>query len=350
MAYREPLGISVAQLKVRLRDNPSGAFAFYGPEEMLKQFYVQKLEALVEKEGFPEFNLAKLDCTRDHTLSHVWDEAQILPFGGERRVVVCRGLNPAKLSTADEKILTDLLTDIPPYLTLVFSLDNEMFPSDKATLENKKVKALAQKMTFVSFPLQEEKVLLTWSRKILAADGLTASDKTLRTLFSLCSNRMQTIRGELEKLIAFAVSQKRGEVTEDDVLLFTCDTVELALYNLCDAVLEGAVDQVEKIYANLKRQQVKPLNISAALARTLTNALLVLEGADAASCQSISRLASWQFDRYRRLLYGKKKEWVEEAMSLCLELDGKVKGYRSDADLVTETTLIRIALILRGRT
>ena len=31
-------GISVSQLKARLRDNPIGAFAFYGPEELLKQF------------------------------------------------------------------------------------------------------------------------------------------------------------------------------------------------------------------------------------------------------------------------------------------------------------------------
>ena len=39
------LGISVSQLKARLRDDPIGAFAFYGPEELLKQFYLQKFVA-----------------------------------------------------------------------------------------------------------------------------------------------------------------------------------------------------------------------------------------------------------------------------------------------------------------
>ena len=62
------LGISVSQLKARLRDNPIGAFAFYGPEELLKQFYLQKFVAIIEKEGTAEFNIVRLDFTRDHTM------------------------------------------------------------------------------------------------------------------------------------------------------------------------------------------------------------------------------------------------------------------------------------------
>ena len=65
---RETFGISVSALKARLRDNPLGAFAFYGPEEMLKQFYLQKFITLIEKEGSGDFNIARLDFSRDHTM------------------------------------------------------------------------------------------------------------------------------------------------------------------------------------------------------------------------------------------------------------------------------------------
>lgn len=348
MAYRESLGLSVSGLKARLRENPAGAFAFYGPEEMLKQFYLEKFIALIEKEGAAEFNLVKLDFARNKTMSDVWDESQILPFGGERRLVICRGVNPAKLSASDEKKLMEILSDFPPYLILIFYLENEEFSSDNKNLQSKKVKKLAESLTFCNFPLQEERVLLTWSRKILEKDGLEATDKALRTLFSLCQNKMILIRGELEKLSAFALSQGKKEVTEEDVALFTEDTAEFAIYHLCDAILEGESGALEKIFTNLKRQSVEPVAISGAVSRTLTNALLIAEGAGDGAVFQITKIASWQADRYRRMLYGKKKEDLELALLLCLSLDGKLKGEKSDAFLVLEVALLEIARTVRG--
>jgi DNA polymerase III delta subunit len=348
MAYREAFGISVAALKARLRESPCGAFAFYGPEELLKQFYLKKFVALIEKEGSPEFNYTKLDFSRNKTVSDLWDEVQILPFGGEKRLVVCRGLSLAKLSASDEKKILEILDDFPPYLILIFYMENEEFLSDKATLTGKKVQNLAGKMDFVNFCLQEEKVLLTWSKKILAADGLEASDRALKLLFCLCGNKMQIIRGELEKLSAFALSQNKREVTEEDVNLFAEDTAEFAAYHLSDCVLEGSSDSVEKILNKLKRQGVDATAISATVARALTNALLILEGADAQTCAKITKIQAWQVERYRRLLYGKKKENVEKALMICLDLEGRVKGVRSDVYKVTELALLEITRILRG--
>ncbi|MBR3837755.1 MAG: DNA polymerase III subunit delta [Clostridia bacterium] len=346
MAPREAFGISVSALKARLRDDPCGAFAFFGMEEMLKQFYLQKYVTLIEKEGSADFNLVRLDFTRDHTVSDLLDESQILPFCGERRLVICRGLNPAKMNDGDVKRLMELLENFPPYLILILYLEWEEFQNDKATLKKKSVRTLAEKLTFVSFPLQEERVLLPWCRKILGADGLSAPDGALRTLFRFTGNRMQTIRGELEKLSAYAHSQGRTEITQEDVLLFAQDSTEFAVYHLCDAVLEGAVGAVEQIFANLKRQEVEPVMIAASLSRMLTNALLIAEGADAAACQKATALQAWQFERYRRLLFGKKKEALEKALFLCLELDGKLKGFRSDSMLVTEVTVLQMARLL----
>ncbi len=342
------LGISVSQLKARLRDNPIGAFAFYGPEELLKQFYLQKFVTLIEKEGTAEFNIARLDFTRDHTVSDLLGEAEILPFCGERRLVICRGLSPAKLSDADQKRFVELLKNFPPYLILVIYCSHEEFGADKKDLKKKSVVNLSEHLTFVNFCLQDERVLLPWAKKILAADSLTASDKALRTLFRLSGSKMQIIRGELEKLSAYATSKKKSEVTEEDVLLFAEDTTEFATFNLCDAVLEGAVNAVEKILTNLKKQDVAPIFIAGALASFLTGAMLVAEGASAQDCAKAAKVLPWQYDKYRRALYGKKKEHVEKALMLCLELDGKLKGARSDIWIVTEIYILQMTRILGG--
>jgi len=203
-------------------------------------------------------------------------------------------------------------------------------------------------MAFVSFPLQTEKVLLPWSLKILAADSLTASDRALRTLFRLSGNKMQIIRGELEKLSAFVSGQKRKEVTEEDVLLFATDTSEFEVYNLCDAVLEGAVSAAEKILHNLMRQDVPAEWVSASLSRMLTNAILITEGASFEDCAAATKLQNWQYDRYRRSCYGKKMEKLEEAMKICLELDQALKGNRYREDVSLERAVIRIARLCGG--
>ncbi|MBR5295999.1 MAG: DNA polymerase III subunit delta [Clostridia bacterium] len=343
---RETFGISVSALKARLRDNPLGAFAFYGPEEMLKQFYLQKFIDLIEKEGSGEFNIARIDLTRDHTVNDLIGEAEILPFCGEKRLIICRGLSPAKLSEGDLKSLASLLDNFPPYLILIIYTAYEEFGSDKKELKKKSTLLLGEKMDFVSFPLQDEKVLLSWSKKILEKDALFSSEKAMRTLFRLCGKKMQLIRGELEKLSAYATSQNRQEVTQDDVLLFAEDTTEFATFNLCDAVLEGAVGAAEKILCNLKKQDVAPVVIAGVLASMLTNARLIADGADADACQKAAKLLPWQYDKYRQSLYGKKKENIEKALFLCLELDGKLKGARSDAWLITEIYTLQITSLL----
>ena len=348
MAFKNTLGISVSQLKTRLRENPMGAFAFYGQEELLKAFYLQKFVSLIEKEGFGEFNIARLDLARDHTFSDVMAEAEIMPFCGEKRLIICRGLSPAKLSAAEIKDLLALLQDFPPYLILIFYTTWEEFGEEKSALSKEGVKKLADAMDFVSFPLQDERTLLAWSKKILAADSLTASDRALRTLFRLSGNKMNLIRGELEKLSAYLIAHKRTELNEDDVLLFAADTTELSVFNLCDAILEGAVKAVENIFSNLKKQEIHPLLILSVLSKALTGAILVAEGASPEDAKKAAKVSPWQYDKYRQITYGKKKEDLEKALFLCLELDQKLKSYHSDPILVAEITLLEITRLLGG--
>lgn len=345
---KKPFGITVSALKTRLRDDPMGAFAFWGPEEMLKQFYVQKFITLIEKEGSAEFNLVRLDFERDHTVDDILGESGILPFCGEKRMILCQGLSPAKLSESDVKKLLSLLSDLPPYLILIIDTRFDTFGAEKKDLSKASVRALAEKMDFVSFPLQNEKVLLPWSKKILAADSLTASDRALRTLFRLSGNKMQIIRGELEKLSAYVTSQKRGEVTEEDVFLFAEDVSEFEVYHLCDAVLEGAVDAAETILSNLRRHDVPAEWVAASLARMLTNAILITEGASFEDCAAATKILGFQYDNYRRSCYGKKMERLEEAMKVCMELDRALKGNRYREDVTLERAVLQITRLCGG--
>lgn len=349
MAPRDAFGISVSQLKTDLREEKSGAWAFYGPEEMLKQFYLQKFISRIEKEGAAEFNLTRLDLSRDATLDSVLAEAEILPFMGERRLVVVRGFSPQKLQEGQVKQLLELLEHFPDYLSLIFYLENEDFKADKQTLAKKSVKMLSGAIRFVSFPLQDERVLLPWATKILASDGVSCETAALRLLFRLSGQRMQIIRHELDKLANYALSQNKTSIGEAEVLLFAQDTTELNVFQLSDAVLDGAIGAVERILSNLKRQKAEAIVIVAVISRMLVNALLIVSGADRAACQKATRLTPWQYDLYQRKCYGKNPRALEEAFSLCVELDRKLKSVRSDPFLITERVLLQITRLCGGR-
>ena len=346
MAKNTAFGISVSAFKERLRTSPEGAYAFFGPEEMLKHFYLEKLLALLEKEGMAEFNLVRLDFSREATLSDLLGEAEMLPFSGTRRMILCRGLVPDRLSDADITRFSALLKNFPSYLILVLYLENEEFSADKKTVQKKAIRTLAPDLTFVSFPLQEERTLLGWSRKILASDGLDASDSTLKTLFRLSAGKMQIIRHELEKLSAYALSQNRAEITQEDVLLFANDHTEFAVYHLCDAVLNGDFPAAERILHTLRQNEVEPIVILSQLVRSLSNLLLVVEGADATSCLKATGLAAWQFDRLRRTAFGKKKENVRALLARCASLDLAMKGDSVDPFVSLEFFLLSATRLL----
>lgn len=351
MAKAVAFGQSVAALKEKLKENPAGAYLFFGPEELLKHFYLEKFIALIEKEGAAAFNLARLDLSRDHTLGDLAEEVQILPMLGEKRLVIVRGLEPLKLSEKDGAYLLSALADLPETTICILYCTAEEFAPDKKALEKKFIKNCASALFAASFPLQPERVLLGWAQKILAKDGKTASDAALRLLTRVCGGKMQIMQKELDKLACYATAHGRAEITEADVALFAVDRSEFALYQLSDAVLAASFSGVEKIFVSLKRDKVSPIPMVASLSRTFVNALLIATGADEKSARAVTGIADWQYRNLQDQIRGVPRENLQTALSECLACDRTLKSYHSDPYLICEELLLSLCglFVRRGR-
>ena len=340
-------GISLSALKERLRQEPSGVYVFYGQEELLKRFWLGKFQQIIEKEGAPEFNLSRLDFAADATLGMLEEEIGILPVMGEHRLIVCRGLELVKLSEKELERLLSFLEDPMPGLILVFFQTEEEFPADKNTWKKKSVTRLAEKATFVPFPLQDERVLLTWSKKILAKDGITAEDRTLRDLFRMAGNRMQTLQGQLNQLACYALSQNRSTVTAEDVALFAREDPEYALYQLSDAVLMGRAVETERMLHHFHNQKVEPIVAVAALSRAVVNTLVCISGATAEDVFSATGMAAWQVERCCRDHRGKRKEDLEAALEKCIVCDRLLKSTSQDPYRLLERLCLELCGMFR---
>jgi len=342
MAKPVYFGLSISALKEKLQKDPAGAYVFYGAEELLKHFYLEKLEKLIEKEGAAEFNLARLDFSRTATLDTLEEEMGILPMMAPHRLIICRGLDLLHLSEKNLQRLIALCRGTSSDQILVIFLSAEEMIADKAIASKKAVKLLSEAANFVGFPLQEEKTLLSWSAKILAADHLSASQSALKTLFLLTGGKMSTIRLELEKLAMYAISQGRDTILPEDITLIVEGNPEYAFYQLTDAVLAGSFASTEKIIDSLKKQDAEPTVIIAALSRMFVNCLICTSGAEMAEALRAAGMQDWQFRNLSRACHGKKRSSFETALALCLDCDKRIKGVRSDAFLVCETLCIRL--------
>ncbi|MBP5289134.1 MAG: hypothetical protein J6Z79_04590 [Clostridia bacterium] len=350
MAQFQPsFGIRPAGLKTRLKDAPGGAYLFCGPEELLKRFYLGKFVDLIEKEGMADFNLARLDFSQDVTLDDLERELSVLPVMAPHRLVLCRSLSVKDLKQEDAQRLAEMLENFPEDLILILYEEEEELPGDKRVFGKKTIALLKEKLTFCYFPLQDEATLISWSKKILARDRITAADKVIRAMIRLCDGRMVILRGELEKLACYCLAKGKTEVMEEDVALFARDSREFAAYDLCDAVLAGAMRPAETFFQNLVRQKTDPLILSAALSRLLTNCLLILEGADEKTVAELTGLKEWSYRNYSRALYGKKKEKVIQALELVAGLDRDLKNSAVDHDLLCEKTVLSVTRLLGGQ-
>ena len=348
MPGRESFGISPAALKGRLKDAPGGAYVFFGPEELLKHFYLEKFVSLIEKEGMADFNLVRLDFSDGATLDDLEREVNTLPAMAPHRMVLCRALSPSALKQEDAQRLADLAAGVAEDTILILYLEHEEFVADQKTVSKKNVACLTGAFTFCGFPLQDARTLTAWADKILARDGITASPAAMRTLIRLCDGKMSSMRGELEKIACWCLAHGRTRAEEAEVLLFARDDRDFAVYNLCDAVLDGAARPAERYYQNLLRQKTDPLLISGALARLFANCLYILEGADDGEVNRITGLKTWQYEQYRRALYGKKKETCAKALSLCMELDRQLKSGVGGGDLLCEKTVLTVTRLMGG--
>ncbi|MBQ9544141.1 MAG: DNA polymerase III subunit delta, partial [Clostridia bacterium] len=236
MAKAERFGVGVDELKSRLRLDPAGAYLFFGEEEYLKKYYLQKFVSLVEEGGFGDLNVSTYDYALKG-MDQLRGEFDTVPMLGDRRLVIVRSLQPLKLSERDGERLLDLLDSVPKHLIAIIFCLSEEFVADKAALKKKFPHRLAEKLTAVDFSHLSENALVSWIGKGLGSAGLRVTDEAARLLVRICASDMMKMRSELDKLENYLKASGRDIVTADDVRLLVTGDPQAQVYELTDAVL-----------------------------------------------------------------------------------------------------------------
>ena len=137
---------------------PKPVYLFYGEEAFLRDYYLDKLKALILPDGLEDFNLHTAqgkECSVD------WIEQAVdcLPMMSERTLVVVTDFDLFKLGDSAKTRLIDILSGLPDYCCLVFVYDLLAY---KAPAKDKLAVLLKKEGAVVNFQRQEQKTLAAW--------------------------------------------------------------------------------------------------------------------------------------------------------------------------------------------
>jgi DNA polymerase-3 subunit delta len=233
-------------------------YLLYGTEHFLiKEAYERLIKkALSEEER--EFNLGIYDC-EETPIELALEDAETLPFFGERKVVLIK--NPFFLTAekGKEKVEHDLkkleayIEQPSPFSVVIF-----VGLYDKLD-ERKKITKMLLKTAnvFVAQPLNE-KELKEWIRGSCRID-----DEGIEALLKLAGTDLMSLANEIEKLTLFVGDRT---ITAKDVYSLVARSLEQNIFVLIEQVVARDLSAALRTLYDLLRQNEEPIKILALLA------------------------------------------------------------------------------------
>ncbi|MBS4194746.1 DNA polymerase III subunit delta [Lederbergia citri] len=242
----------------------SPLYLLYGTEGFIINETKQKLVTNVLTEEEMDFNLSVYDM-EETPVEVAIEDAETFPFFGERKLVFLN--NPIFLTTekSKEKVEHNLkkleayIETPAPYSILVFAGNVEKLDERK-----KLTKLLKKNAEIIEAKKLTEGELRIWIRGQIEAKSQHIDEKAIELLLSLVGTDLMNIHSELEKLSLYVEDSKM--ITADIVERLTSRSLEQNIFDLVDKVVQRKMEEVFRIYYDLRKQNEEPIKILALLA------------------------------------------------------------------------------------
>ena len=307
---------------------PANLYIFYGEERYLLQTMAQQLKDLLIPESFEEFNYHRL-TGKGLTVQELAETAEAMPMMAEHTLITVTDLDIFKLDEGQRTALIQLLSDFPPYCTLVFLYEQVTYKRDGKM--KKLCAALNEYVQEVEFVQQERSDLLKWLKRRFAATGHDIDQTAADHLLFTCGSLMRGLIPEIEKIAAYAKGER---ITVADIDAVAEPVLDARIFDMTNAVTARDYDRAAAILSELLRMQTEPIVILAALGkelRRLYTARLALDGGKDRIW--LKELWSMSSDYPAKLLLQAARNvdhaWCRQAVKRSQTLDRRMKSERN---------------------
>ena len=332
-----------SSLKKDISENKIGRlYLFEGEESYLKEYYLNLLSEKLIPKGNESFNLHIYD-ERSINPDSLLDSVESLPVMSDRKLVIIRDFDILKADSSIKPMLTDLFSDLPEYICLVFLYDTIEFKADS---RQKIYKLLQENGSVCEFPLQENHDLIPWIKRRFSSLGRTISSSDAEYLIFLCGRSMVNLSGEISKIAAYSRSSSITRADIDDTAVPVPDAV---IYELTDALSSRDFAKAHEAADRLLSMRIDSIALTSSIGRQvrqLYSACLCLKnGKGKQHLMDIWKFrSSYPAERLLKSASSLNLAWCRSAIRLCASADLKLKSSSVDKEQTVRLLLSQLSL------
>lgn len=327
----------------------SNLYFIDGEEKMLVGLYADALIKKLMGKDLPEFNFHTFQS--DCSVSDVSVACDVMPFMSDKNCVKIVDLDIDALTADELDSFVSIAKNVPETTVLIITMPT-LVTDTKPSKKYKKLRDVFEKNGIVAdlsrrSELSLEKTICKWANEC----GSKISPLNASKLIKICSNDLNILHSEIEKLSAFAVDE---EITDEIIERLATKNLQARIYDLFDFVIAQNFDKAMQTIDVLFYQREEPMSILIALssayvdmyrARIATeNAIPMKVFADELSYKN----RAWVLDKMARQSKNISTVALRLSLDAILELNERMVSVTVNSRVEIEKLIARLILIARG--
>lgn len=329
------------------KENIRNLYLFYGQEEYLKKYYLDRIESCLLSEDLKTLNKVMLEGKIE--IGRIIDNCETLPVFAEKRLVIVKnsGFFKSKKARGDgaaspqgaNNALLKCLQDIPSHTCLVF-YEAEIDKRMKQVLDAFKNNGL-----IVEFPYSKPDELVRWVVRRFKASGRDIDMAAASMIVENCEQGMTEIGNEIEKLVDYTAG--RELVKTEDIDAVCTKSIKSRIFDLTDAISEKNATKALKLVNDmtiLKEPMQKILfMITRQFRQILQIKLLNNEGISVNEAAGKIGITPYGAGKLLKQSKSFSVEDLKRALDNSLEMDIAVKTGRLDDRMAVDLLIMEFA-------
>ena len=342
MAKKAPQSNSLQLLKQALKAKELGRlYIFHGEETFLLNHYFGQMRKQLLDELTESFNFHKLNH-ETFDVQQFADAVEAMPMMSEATMVQVDEVDLFKLNEADRNKVSEILSDIPEWCTVVFTYVAAAWKPDKRL--KKLWEAIDHNGIIVEFAKQDQRDLIAWVTRHFAAQRKHITTDLCAYLIDITGGTMTALAGEIDKICAYSGAE---DIKKSDIDAVTEPVLDAVVFQMTDLLSEGRYGEaLQKLQTLLKMQQ-EPLAILGAVGghfRRIGTARTLLDcGKNSVELQRLCGIPDYPARKTMEAARRFRPEFCAKAAELVLETDYKMKTSFDDNERLLELLILQLA-------
>jgi len=222
-------------------------YIFHGDERYLLERGLAELRRALCPDGLDGFNYKRFEAL---TPTELEDAINTLPAFAERTLIEVHDFNIFKHEQKER--LADIFSDLPDYVCVVFVYSTVEYKPDGRQKLNT---AILKNATVLEFTVQDQDKLIKWISRHFEDSGKCISRTDAEYLAFITGGYMSVLRGEIEKVAAYA---KGDTITRGEIDALVTPALDAVAYKLADALAQRSYKQAMLVLDELLRMREAP--------------------------------------------------------------------------------------------